>query len=388
MLQSFNTSFPSIEDLRARAKKRVPRFAFEYLDGGCNEDVNLHRNRSDLQSVELRPRYLIDEFSPQMETVLFGQTYSAPFGIAPIGLQGLVWPGAAQILAKAAHASGIPFVLSTVSTSSIEDIAESTEGRYWFQLYHPTRIELRDALLDRAAETGCEVLVVLSDVPSFGFRPRDIRNGLSMPPRMSIRNMAQILGRPQWALQTLREGPPSFASLEPYMPPGLDLTQLGKFMNETFSGRLTRDRLASIRDRWKGRLVVKGIAHEEDAQLAVDLGVDGIIVSNHGGRQLDAGQSSIVPMTQLASRFGSQIEVMVDSGIRSGPDIARAMASGAKFTFLGRSFMYGVGALGEEGGTHTVELLKAQLGQVMEQVGCRRTSDFPEHLVVPGSISK
>ena len=146
MLQSFNTSFPSIEDLRARAKKRVPRFAFEYLDGGCNEDVNLHRNRSDLQSVELRPRYLVDEFSPQMETVLFGQTYSAPFGIAPIGLQGLVWPGAAQILAKAAHASGIPFVLSTVSTSSIEDIAESTEGRYWFQLYHPTRIELRDAL--------------------------------------------------------------------------------------------------------------------------------------------------------------------------------------------------------------------------------------------------
>jgi L-lactate dehydrogenase (cytochrome) len=381
MQTSYDPRYPSMDDLRARAQRRIPRFAFEYLDGGCNEDVNLHRNRSDLQRVELVPRYIVEDFTPQLETELFGHTYSAPFGIAPIGLQGLIWPGSARILATAARASNVPFILSTVSTGSIEDIAETTAGKFWFQLYHPASTDLRDKLLDRASDAGCEVLVVLSDVPSFGFRPRDIRNGLSMPPRMTLRNIAQIVAKPRWALSTLREGTPTFANLTPYMPGKLDLSKLGAFMNDTFSGRLTRDRIASIRDRWKGRLVVKGIASEEDAQTAVDLGADGLIVSNHGGRQLDAGQSSIVPMTDLAAKFGDKLQVMVDSGIRSGADIARAIASGARFTFLGRSFMYGVGALGEQGGEHTIGLLKAQLRQVLEQVGCRTPAGLPQHLV-------
>ena len=378
---AFDRRYPSNEDLRELARRRVPRFAFEYLDGGCNEDVNLDRNRSDLQRVELEPHYVVTDPEPQTTTELFGETYSAPFGIAPIGLQGLIWPDAGGILARAAHEARIPFMLSTVSTSSIEEVAEITEGRFWFQLYHPARTEMRDDLLDRAEAAGCKTLVLLADVPSFGFRPRDIRNGLSMPPRMNLRNFLQIAMRPRWALATLRAGTPRFASLERYMPKGLDLNALGAFMNETFSGRLDRDRIAAIRDRWKGRLVVKGIVSQPDAQQAVDLGVDGLIVSNHGGRQLDAGQSTIVPTQALAESFGSRITIMMDGGVRSGPDVARALACGARFTWMGRAFMYGVGALGSAGGRHTAALVRAQLQQVLEQLGCAGVEELPSRLL-------
>ncbi|MGF1638122.1 MAG: alpha-hydroxy-acid oxidizing protein [Cyclobacteriaceae bacterium] len=378
----FNTKYPSIEDLRTRAKRRMPKFAFEYLDGGCNEDVNLNKNRTDVLSVELMPHYVKSEnFGVELKTEIFGHTYSAPFGVAPIGLQGLIWPNSPEILAKAAFHHNIPFILSTVSTSSIERIAKITEGKAWFQLYHPAKTELRDDLLKRAHEAECPVLVILADVPSFGFRPRDIRNGLAMPPKMSLKNFIQIFQKPRWAFETLKNGQPNFSTLKPYMPKGLDLKQLGVFMNQTFSGRLTESRIAQIRDKWKGRLVIKGIVSEEDTEMSIKLGVDGIIVSNHGGRQLDAGQSSIVPLTNLASKYGSKITMMVDSGIRSGPDIARALASGAKFAFLGRTFMYGVGALGNEGAYHTMALLTAQLTQVMQQLGCETPKEIPKHLI-------
>ncbi|MDA0193502.1 MAG: alpha-hydroxy acid oxidase [Bacteroidetes bacterium] len=378
---NYDTRYPSIADLRRKARKKMPRFAFEYLDGGCNEDVNLNRNRADLQKIRLMPQYLVEHNGSDMNTELFGHTYDAPFGIAPIGLQGLMWPKAPEILAKAAFEHNIPFILSTVTTSSIERISEITEGRAWFQLYHPKEEKLRNDLIDRAAAAECPILVILSDVPTFGFRPRDIRNGLAMPPKMSLRNIIQIIGRPKWALKTLYHGQPNFETLKPYMPSNLDLKQLGKFMNDTFSGRLNEERIAPIRDRWKGKLVLKGVVSEEDTEKAIQMGVDGIIVSNHGGRQLDAGQSSIVPMTNLAVKYKAKIKVMVDSGLRSGPDIGRAMASGADFTFMGRSFMYGVGALGTKGGNHTISLIKTELQQVMEQIGCKKTQDFPNHLI-------
>ena len=190
------------------------------------------------------------------------------------------------------------------------------------------------------------VLVILSDVPTFGFRPRDIRNGLSMPPKMSIANFIQIFGKPNWALRTLFNGQPNFETLKPYMPKGLDMAQLGKFMDQTFSGRLNEEKIKPIRDMWKGKLVLMGVANELDVEKAIKLGLDGVIVSNHGGRQLDAGESTIKPLTRIAEKYGDQITVMMDSGIRSGPDIARTLASGAAFTFMGRSFMYSVGALG------------------------------------------
>ncbi|MGL1886262.1 MAG: alpha-hydroxy-acid oxidizing protein [Reichenbachiella sp.] len=381
MKLSYDSRYPSIEDLRNKAKKRIPKFAFEYLDGGCNEDVNLDKNRKDLQRVELMPKYLSDQRGSNMKTELFGHTYDAPFGIAPVGLQGMMWPGAPEILAKAAFKHNVPFVLSTVTTASIERAAELTEGRGWFQLYHPADPKLRNDLLQRAADVEVPVLVILADVPVFGHRPRDIRNGLAMPPKMSLSNILQVMGKPSWALNTLIKGQPNFETLKPYMPKNLDLTQLGKFMNDTFSGWLSEERIAPIRDQWKGKIVIKGIVNEEDAEKAVRLGLDGIIVSNHGGRQLDVGQSSIVPLTDLASKFKDKLKVMVDSGIRGGTDVARAMASGADFSFMGRSFMYGVSALGKKGGDHTISLIKTELDQVMQQVCCHKVEDFPNHLI-------
>ncbi|HRO45283.1 alpha-hydroxy acid oxidase [Agriterribacter sp.] len=381
MKLKYNPHYPSVEDLREKAKRKIPKFAFEYLDGGCNEDVNLHRNTAEIREVELLPQYLDVHTGSDMRTELFGHTYDAPFGIAPVGLQGLMWPKAPEILAKAAFEHNIPFILSTVSTSSIEKISEITEGRAWFQLYHPTENRLRDDIIKRAEAAQYPVLVILCDVPTFGYRPRDIRNGLAMPPKMSFTNMLQIMGKPEWAIKTLINGQPAFEILQPYMPKGLDLKRLGEFMDQTFSGRLNEEKIAPIRDMWKGKIVLKGVASEADTEKAIRLGIDGIIVSNHGGRQLDAGQSTIKPLITIAAKYGDKIKVMMDSGLRSGPDIARALASGAQFTFLGRSFMYGVAALGKAGGNHTISILKTQLQQVMEQICCEKVSDFPRHLV-------
>lgn len=377
----YNTQYPSVFDLKKKAKKRIPQFAFDYLEGGCNDDINLLRNKSELQEVQLMPQYLKKFNGIDMRIELFGHIYDAPFGIAPIGLQGLIWPNAAEILAKAALKHNIPYILSTVSTSSIERIAELTEGRSWFQLYHPTKNELRNDIIKRVEAAQFPVFVVLVDVPSFGFRPRDIRNGLAMPPKMSVKNILQVITKPNWCFQTLMHGIPSFATLAPYMPKGLNMSKLGQFMNSTFSGRIDEEKIKSIRDKWKGALVLKGIVNEEDVKKAIALGVDGIIVSNHGGRQIDAGESSIHSLKRLKAKYGNQIKIMIDSGVRSGPDIGRCLASGADFTFMGRPFMYGVGALGEKGGDHTIAMLKVQLQQVMEQLCCEKISDFPNHLI-------
>ena len=377
MAQNFNTDYPSMDDLRNKAMKRMPRFAFEYLDGGCNEDVSLKRNTSDIQKVQLQPRYLRNEGISSTKTKVMGMEFDAPFGIAPVGLQGLMWPNSPQILAKAAYQHNIPFILSTVTTMDIEKASELTEGNAWFQLYNPAEDALRDDIINRAEAAGCPVLVLLCDVPTFGYRPRDFRNGLALPPKMSVTNILQILGRPAWAYNTLKYGQPSFETLKPYTPEGLNLKQLGQFMDKTFSGRLNEGRIKPIRDKWKGKLVLKGVASELDAQDAIRLGFDGIIISNHGGRQLDAAESTINSLQNIAEKYGNTI----DSGLRSGPDIARAMASGAKFTFMGRSFLYGCGALGDKGGDHTIGMLKTQFKQVMDQLCCEKVEDLPKHLI-------
>ena len=378
---AYNSNYPGIDDLIKKAKSRMPRFAFEYLDGGCNEDVNLHKNIDELRQVELRPYYLSEHTGSELSTELFGHTYDAPFGVSPIGLQGLIWPNSPEILAKAAVKHNLPFILSTVTTSSIERIAKITDGKAWYQLYHPAENSLRDDILDRLEASGYDVLVLLCDVPSFGFRPRDIRNGLAMPPKMTVKNILQVMGKPTWGLKTLYHGIPEFATLKPYIPKGLNMSQLGYFMNRTFSGRLNAEKIAPIRERWKGKIILKGCATVEDADMAVALGIDGLLVSNHGGRQIDAGQSAIKSLGPIADKYKGKVKVMMDSGIRTGPDIARTMASGADFTFLGRSFMYAVAALGDEGADHMMGMLKTQLYQVMDQVCCKRVEDLPKHLV-------
>lgn len=380
-LNAFNSEYPSIPHLREKARRRMPRFAFEYLEGGCFDEVNLRRNTEELREVRLRPSYLQDYAGASLKTKLFGQEYEAPFGIAPIGLQGLMWPRATEILAQAARQHDVPFILSTVATASIETVAEITEGRAWFQLYHPAEDALRDKLVERAKAAGLPVLVLLADTPTFAYRPKEIRNGLSIPPRMSLRNMMQMMLRPAWCLGQLRAGAPEFQTMKPYIPSGLNMKHLGMFMNKTFSGRLTADKIKALRERWPGKLVIKGIVTAEDAELAIKLGADGLIVSNHGGRQLDAGESTIRSLAALEPEFGSKTTLMLDSGVRSGPDVACALATGAKFVFMGRSLMYGVGALGHRGGDHTLTMLKRQFRQVMEQIGCLQVSELSRHLV-------
>ena len=377
----YDPSYPAIEDLRAKAKKRIPKFAFEYLDGGCNEDISLSKNTQELRKVEMKPRYLVPFRGANLKTELFGHEYDAPFGISPVGLQGLMWPKSPEILAKAAFEHNIPFVLSTVTTASIETIANITEGRAWFQLYHPAEEKVTKDLIKRIDAVDCPVLVILSDVPSFGYRPRDIRNGLSMPPRMTLKNIIRVMKRPEWAIRTLINGQPSFEVLKPYMPKNLNLSQLGKFMNATFEGRLNEEKVKRLRDMWKGKLVIKGVESVADVEIAIRLGLDGIIISNHGGRQVDMGQATITSLQDIAPKYHDQIKIMMDSGIRGGADIGRTLSSGADFTFLGRSFMYGVSALGKKGGDHTISILKAQLTQVMEQMCCENIQDLSKRLV-------
>ena len=379
----YNPGYPSVADLKKRAKWRIPKFAFDYLEGGCNEELNLARNENDFDDILLKPQYLHVSGDIDMSVELFGKTYSAPFGISPIGLQGLMWPNAPEILAKAAAKNNVPYILSTVSTSSIERIAEVSNGEAWFQLYHPTEDRLRDDILNRLKAVECPVLVVLVDVPSFGLRYREIKSGLSMPPKMNISNIFQAMICPEWGIKTLKHGIPNFATLQPYMEKGLDLSQLGQFMNKTFTGKVNIQKVQAIRDIWQGPLVLKGITTQEDMEAAISIGVDGVIVSNHGGRQIDAGESSIHSLIRLTQNtsYANKVKIMLDGGIRSGVDLGRAYAVGSDFNFMGRPFMYGVGALGDEGADHTINMFKAQLYQVMQQLSIVNIKQFPSRLL-------
>ncbi len=382
MTFTINTNYPSIEHLRKRAKRRMPRFAYDYLTEGCNDDLNVSKNTQEIRDIELMPSYLTDYRSSSLKKELFGQVYDVPFGITAVGLQSLMWPKTPEILAQTSVDYNIPFMLSTVTTMSIEDAAKITNGRFWFQLYYPKEQATREDILKRAHDNGAEVLVLLSDVPTFGYRPRDIYNGLGMPPKMLLRNIINCCFKPQWGIETLQNGGmPRFKTLEKYMPGGMDLRQLGVFMDDFFDGKLTVDRIKGIQDIWPGKIVIKGVASVEDAQTAMDLGVDGIIVSNHGGRQLDAGPTTIKTLKPIVEQCKSKITIMMDSGMRTGPDIARVLASGADFVFMGRPFMYGTGALGKKGGDQAAAILKREFQQVMEQLNCERVEDLPNFLL-------
>ena len=381
MKDYFDARYPDVSDLKARAKQRMPKFAFDYLVGGCMEEISVARNRQDVEAVQLRSELLKPFDGSNLETEIFGHKYSAPFGIAPVGLQGLMWPKAPEILAKSAKEKNVPYILSTVSSASLESIAEISEGHAWYQLYNPTDDGIRNDLLNRIKAAQYKVLVVTVDVPTFGYRPRDIKNGLAMPPKMTLKNIWQMVTSPAWFVETALAGKPEMQTLKPYMPKNMPTDELAAFMNKTVMGRVDIEGLKPIRDFWQGPLVIKGLINEADVAKAVELGADGVIMSNHGGRQLDAGESPIKPLQNVSEKYKGKIKIMMDSGLRSGTNIAGALASGADFTFLGRPFVYGVGALGNKGGYHVINSLTLQLTQIMNQLGCSRIEDLPNFLV-------
>ncbi|KTG20857.1 alpha-hydroxy-acid oxidizing enzyme [Pseudoalteromonas sp. XI10] len=381
MSNYFNHLYPDVADLKKKAKQRIPRFAFDYLEGGCMQEHGVKRNRDDINNVQLRSELLKPFAGSSQKVELFGHTYAAPFGIAPVGLQGLMWPKAPEILAKAAAEKNIPYVLSTVSSSSLERIAEVSEGHAWFQLYNPTDEKIRLDLLNRIKAAHYPVLVVTVDVPTFGYRPRDIRNGLAMPPKMTLSNILQMLAKPRWLYETALAGKPEMETLKPYMPKNMPTDELAAFMNKTVMGRVDLEGLKPIRDLWQGPLIIKGLINESDVQAAIALGADGVVMSNHGARQLDAGESPVKPLQTVAAKYSKDIKIFMDSGLRSGTNIVSALASGADFTFLGRPFVYGVGALGDKGGIHTINALMMQITQIMNQLGCASVSELPEFLV-------
>lgn len=380
----FNPRYPNSEYLQSKAKSRMPMFAFDYLNGGCIDERGPADNRENLKRVRLSSPLLKRRSQPDYSVDLFGKRYRYPFGVAPVGLQGLMWPDTPEILAQAAADLEVPYVLSTVSSANLETIVEIAQGYAWFQFYNPTVEDVRADILRRAAQAGCDVLVVTVDVPTFGYRPKDIRNGLSMPPKMTWRNVLQMLARPAWLLGTAKAGKPEMKTLLPYMPPNTPADELQTFMNKTVMGSVDADSLRKIRDVWQGKLVIKGISRMEDADAAVEIGADGIVVSNHGARQLDAGPNLIESLIGISKKHGGTIEIIYDSGLYSGTDLAKVLACGAGFGLFGRLFVYGVAALGRRGGVHTINMLGSQFAQVSQQLGCVSRSDFPGCLADSG----
>ncbi len=363
--------YPCVADLEATAKRRMPRFAWEYVSGGIGNETCIARNRRALDEVKLSPQYLVDGADdPDLRCTLLGQNYNLPFGIAPIGLSGLMWPKTSEILAAAAKQNNIPCALSTFATAGLEDIQTIAGEHAWFQLYPPKDLAIRTELLDRAHKSGYDTLIVTVDIPVETRRDRDIRNGLSVPPLFNIKTLLQILARPQWALATLLAGQPEFETLKRYIPHGASLEQAATFLSDQVSWHVTPQLLAEIREQWPGKLIVKGVLTPEDAEICQRIGADSLVVSNHGGRQLDAACSALDVIGEIRNTVGRDMPLIADGGVRNGLDIARMLAMDADFVLLGRPFVYAVAALGDRGGNHVIEVLRDELKCTLAQLGC------------------
>ena len=371
--------YPAISDLERRAKRRIPSFAWEYLESGTGDDAARDNNLTALQAVQFRPQFLKGALDPQISTTLFGTTYRAPIGIAPVGLTGLIWPGADSALANTAAQAQIPYVLSTVATTSPEAAGSRAGGMGWFQLYPPRDAELRRDLIERAAAAGLTTLVVTADVPSPSRRERQRKARIRVPPEIGPALIAQAAIRPAWSIATLREGLPRFEGLERYID-AASMKSTAGFVGAKLGGTLSWDYLRELRDEWDGPLVVKGILDPDDAARCVESGADGVWVSNHGGRQLDGAIASIDALPAIAERLANAVPILFDSGIRDGLDVARALALGADFCFAGRPFLFGLGALGDVGAQHALDILIEGLGTTMHQVGVENLDDLANRL--------
>lgn len=370
---------PGVADLERRASRRIPFFAWEYLVSGTGDDRAVQNNLDRMATVELLPQLLKGPLDPSIDTELFGVRYAAPIGIAPVGLTGLIWPGADHALAHTAAENRIPYTLSTVATESIEVAGPNAEGMGWFQLYPPRDATLRDDLIDRAAAAGFTTLVVTADVPTSSRRERQRKAQVRVPPVIGPKMLFRSAVRPVWSVETLRHGLPRFRTLEPYLDEATMRATAG-FVGANLGGTLSFDYLAEVRRRWNGPLVVKGIMDVGDARRCVETGADGVQVSNHGGRQLDGVPAAIDVLADIKAEVGDQAAVLFDSGVRSGLDVARALALGADFVFCGRAFMFGLGAAGAPGADHAYQILREGLINTMAQTGCATLSELPSRL--------
>lgn len=388
-LSPLELRFPTIEDLRAAAQLRVPRFAYDYVTGGCGENLSRERNRSALDAVRILPRYGQGRLAIVTEVDLFGRSYGAPIGVSPMGLGGLLWPHAEYHLAAAAQAARVPYVLATPAAASIEAIAPIAPDSFWFQLYPQPKDDhkLSFDLMRRARDAGAHVLVATMDTPVRAKRPQDARNRLQVPFRPNLRTIIDIATHPAWLAALLRHGTPRPENFATYLPPGANATQVSSFAQGSMRGGWEWEMLKRVREAWKGPLVIKGIIHPREAAMAARIGADGILVSNHGGRTFDAAPAAIDMLPAITAVAGS-MTVLYDSGIRGGLDIARAIACGAQATFAGRPFLYSVAAAGPAGAAHVLELLTDELRQAMGQIGTATLAELGAAEVLhPGAIA-
>ncbi len=363
--------FPTIAYLRKAAHRRPPVFAFEYMDGGAGEDGGIARNWAALAAVELVPRYGVMTQLPPIDVELFGRRYAAPFGIAPMGGPAFVWPGADEYLARAAQAARIPYVLGTPGGITVERACEIAPDVCWFQLYRFPRDghSVGFDMVRRAAAAGARVLMITLDTPVRTTRPREVVAGIRTPFRLDLRMAIEVATSPGWLWAMMRHGIPRFAMLRAYVGENANLDQVMRFVRQEMRGAFSWEEVARYRDRWKGPLVLKGILHPDDAERAVAVGADGIVVSNHGGRQVEALPASIDALPAVAARVGGRAVVMMDSGIRCGTDVVRALALGARATLVGKAFLWGLGALGERGPAHVIEILAGETQATLGQLG-------------------
>ncbi len=377
-------NFTCIEDLRQTARRKVPRAFFEYAEAGSYSQETLHSNRTDLERIKLRQRVLVDVDQRDLSTTIMGEKVSLPLALAPIGLCGMQH-GDGEILAcRAAQAAGIPFTLSTMSICSIEDVAAAVKKPFWFQVYVIRDRGFIRELIARAAAAKCSALVLTLDLQILGQRHCDIKNGMTVPPEIKLKNIIDIATKPAWALSILKGKRKTFGNLVGHVKGMENVNSLAAWTASQFDPTLNWKDVEWIKSLWPGKLILKGIMDLEDARMAAKSGADALIVSNHGGRQLDGAPSSISALPKIAEAVGNQIEVMVDGGIRSGQDVLRALALGARACMIGRSYIYGLGAGGEAGVAKAIEIIGKELDVTMALTGTKNVRDIDRRVLVNG----
>lgn len=377
----------TIEDLRVLAQKRVPRMFYDYADSGSWTESTYRANESDFQRIKLRQRVAVNMDNRSTRTTMVGQEVAMPVAIAPTGLTGMQHPDGEMLAARAAKAFGVPFTLSTMSICSIEDVARATDNHpFWFQLYVMRDRDFIERLIDRAKAANCSALVLTLDLQILGQRHKDLKNGLSAPPKLTLPNIINIATKPRWALGMLGTPRRQFGNIVGHVKGVSNMGSLSAWTAQQFDPRLNWGDVEWIKKRWGGKLILKGIMDEVDARLAVDSGADALIVSNHGGRQLDGAESSIHALPRIVAEVGNRIEVHMDGGIRSGQDVLKARALGAQGTYIGRAFLYGLGALGQTGVTKALEIIHKELDITMAFTGHTDINTVDRSILLPGTF--